>query len=62
MTPESLFQAALSKVESLSIRAWAQTDHNRPIMLKLAALQLEKPSSDPVHLFAAFIVSSAIGL
>lgn len=66
MTPQSLFDGALSRVESASIRAWAQTSHNQPIWLQLAASALAKAAQtgsapDPSR-FAAFIVASAIGL
>lgn len=58
------FNAALARVESTSIRAWAQTDHNRPIMLQLAAKAMvgTGPMSGTPEGFAAFIVATAIGL
>ena len=56
-------EAALELVESASIRAWARSPWNRPLFVRLAALGLQKngPASN-VHMFAAFITSSAIGL
>jgi len=62
-TGETLLAAALEHVESASIRAWAMTEHNRPLFLQLAQKALDKsgPSADP-HLFAAYIVATAIGL
>lgn len=58
-----LLAQALRRVESQSIREWAMTDHNRPILHQLATLAVEEkgPSADPDH-FAAFIVAKAIGL
>jgi len=61
-TPEQFLDAALAKVESKSIRAWAQSDHNRPLWLNLAGNTLQKhgdaASTDG---FAAFVVLSALG-
>lgn len=66
MAPEQLLESALSHVESASIRAWATSEHNKPIMLKLASGAIERAGvagAEPnVHTFAAFIVASAIGL
>lgn len=63
MDAEQLFKEALSKVESASIREWAESAHNRPIFVELAGIAIAKkgPSSDPT-MFSAFIVSKAIGL
>ena len=63
MNAEQLFTAALALVESASIKEWAQTDHNRPIFVKIAegALAKNGPSASP-SMFSALIVSSAIGL
>lgn len=62
LTPEQHFAAALAKVESKSIRAWAQTDHNRPIWLKIAESAIQKhgdaANSDE---FATYIVLTALG-
>lgn len=60
MTAEELFAAALKRVESASIREWAQTDNNRPIFLKVAKEHLGK--KDAEHLMCAAIVGTAIGL
>lgn len=65
ITAEQLFVQAIERVESASIKAWAQTEHNRPIFIKLAQLNVDKNSQNPevsVPMFAAYIVSSAIGL
>lgn len=63
MSPEQLFQQALAKVESDSIRQWAETEHNRPIWLQLAELAIQKQNGKPdVYRFSAAIVASAIGL
>lgn len=63
ITAEHLLTTALELVESESVRKWATTEHNRPIFIQLAQLGLNKggKSADP-HLFAAMIVSTAIGL
>lgn len=63
MTPEILFTRALLQVESASIRAWAQTDRNRPLWLEMASGHLEKyPHNPDPSLFAGLIVATAIGL
>jgi hypothetical protein len=62
-TPETLLAAALEHVESASVRAWATTDHNRPIFVTIAASAIQKSNGSPdVHRFAAYIVALAIGL
>jgi hypothetical protein len=68
MTPETLFNAALDKVESKRIRDWATSPHNYPIWLKIAENAIRVPpqnqifaAPDPSWL-AAFIVATAIGL
>lgn len=67
LTAEQLLGEALVHVESASIRAWAETDHNRPILVRIAQSAIDrnesagKPAPDPVTL-ATFIVSQAIGL
>lgn len=58
-------EAALERVESASIRAWAREPHNRRLLTHYAAISLEKARPGgvaDVHMFAAFIVASAIGL
>lgn len=63
MTAEQLFQQALAKVESESIRQWATSEHNQPLWLKMAQGAIEKHHGSPdVSLFSALIVSTAIGL
>jgi hypothetical protein len=64
VTPETLLAAALEHVESASIRAWATSEHNRPIWLQIAAGAIKKaPDGSPdVHRFAAYILCNAIGL
>ncbi len=57
---EVYFNVALMGVESESIRLWAETKHNRPIMLKVADQLLAK--NEPVEKMTIFIVSNAIGL
>lgn len=60
MTPEAFLDAALKHVESASIRAWATTDHNKPIVLKMAANSVEK-NTNPQY-FATYLVCCAMGL
>lgn len=63
MNAEQLFEQALAKVESDSIRQWAETEHNKPLWLKMAQGAIEKHNGQPdVSLFSALIVSTAIGL
>jgi hypothetical protein len=62
MNAEQLLVAALEKIESASIKAWAQTDHNRPIFVKIAESALAKTPVPDVHRFAAYISATAIGL
>ena len=61
MSPKALLSAALEKVESASIRAWATSAHNYPILLKEAAARIERGRTDPLQLTTA-IVCCAIGL
>lgn len=62
MSAEQLLDAALSKVESESIRAWANTPHNRPIWLEIAGKAIVKHNGNPdVSMFTAYIVCTAIG-
>lgn len=60
MTPEAFLDAALKHVESASIRAHYLTEHNKPIVLKMAAASLEK-NTDPQY-FATYLVCVAMGL
>jgi len=55
-----LFEAALKKVQSASIRAWAQTDRNRPLWLKHCGSVNEKYATP--DFVAGYIVALAIGL
>lgn len=59
---EKLFETALSLVDSGSIRAWAQSEHNRPIFIKLAQNMLNNGPDGAHHKLATLIVSNAIGL
>lgn len=47
MTANELFNAALQRVESERIRAWATNDHNRPVWLEFAQKQLDANARDP---------------
>lgn len=52
---------SLNKVESKSIQAWARSDNNYPIFLKMAQNALDNGKYDS-DLFATYIVSLAMGL
>ena len=56
-----LFTDALSHVESARIRAWATSEHNRPIWEGEALARIRAGRLDPITL-ATSIVSHAIGL
>ncbi len=62
MTAERLLANALAQVESDSIRAWATSDHNKPIWLEIArrTVRDKGDAADPVA-FSAYIVCTAIG-
>lgn len=57
---EALFEAALERVESKSIRAWATSQHNRPIWLDIAKRYVGKDEAE-IRL-ATDITATAIGL
>jgi hypothetical protein len=61
MNAQTLLNQALQGVESNSIRAWVQTDHNLPLWLQYAEDMLEHEQADPARLTLA-IVCEAIGL
>jgi hypothetical protein len=58
--------AALSRVESASIKEWAQSEHNLPVWTKIAEGEVKRGKSaskvDDVAWFAGYIVGSAMGL
>ena len=61
MDAEVIFQAALERVESANIRAWAQTSNNRPIFLKLTQLVLDKSGQEGATTkVATLILTNAI--
>ncbi len=58
---EQFLNDALKSVESESIRAWATSDHNRPLWIKYAAAVLAKnPNSEPIR-FATYLTLTAMG-
>lgn len=59
MTPAQYLDQALTLVESTSIREWANTAHNRPILETMAQGAIDK-GSDPER-FAAYLVCVAMG-
>lgn len=69
MTPEQLFEAALAKVESASIRAWAGDNvRNREIWIATAKNAIDTKGTWCGHsliepaAFGGYIVATAIGL
>lgn len=62
MNAEQLFEQALAKVESDSIRQWATSERNRPTWIKIAQLTVTNQNNPDVFRFSALIVSTAIGL
>jgi hypothetical protein len=63
VTGEELLARAIAHVESTSIRTWASSAQNRPVFARLAQVAIDKrgPSANE-HMFAAYIVATAIGL
>lgn len=63
MNARELMTAALEKVESKSIRAWATSERNFSIWLQIAGNACEVAKGYPdVNRFTAYIVCVAIGL
>jgi hypothetical protein len=60
MNPEQFLQEALSNVESKSIREWAQTEHNKPLVLKLA--ESFQKTGAPAIRFGTYLVCVAMGM
>jgi len=56
---KKFFNDTLGHIESKSIREWASSEHNKPIILKMAA-SARNNGSDPVR-FATYLVCIAIG-
>lgn len=62
MDAETLLTQALERIESPSIKAWATSEHNRPIFIKIAESALKKnPQTDALQ-FSTYITCQAIGL
>lgn len=60
ITNTQLLESALEKVESKSIKEWANSTSNRPIFEKIAQGAIDKGNTD-VNRFAAYITCLAIG-
>ena len=59
----AFYRSAIDLVESDSIRAWAETAPNRPLLIQLAdAILAKQGSKAEPHMLATLILSSAIGL
>jgi hypothetical protein len=61
MTNTDLFEEALAKVESKSIRAWAKSDHNQPLWLEICENAIKNGRKD-ADAMAAYIVIVAMGM
>lgn len=63
MDAETLFCTALAQVESESIRAWAGSDHNRPLFVRIAQRVIERVDSQAeiVDRMATVILCEAMG-
>lgn len=59
-TNQAYLDEALKGVESESIRDWANTPHNKRIMLQVAEQMLA--ANEPVVKLTIFVVSNAMGL
>ena len=57
----ALLSEALKRVQSDSVRAWAQSERNAPIWLKAAGQAVARGKVCP-DMFAAWIVAEAMGL
>lgn len=63
MDAEAVFKSALERVESKSIRDWAQTDHNRPLLVRFTQGVIDKGGVVGADVkVSTFIVCTAIGL
>lgn len=62
LAARATFEAALETVQSTSIREWAHSSWNRPILVKLADRVLAKRPDDAVSCVATLILANAIGL
>lgn len=59
-SPEGLFGLAMEFITSSSIRAWANTVSNRPIIIKMIANAMATGKNDPERL-AAYLTVVAMG-
>lgn len=57
VTAEKLFETALAKVESKSIREWATSERNRPLFLQWISVT----GTTDTDKIVIYIVSNAIG-
>lgn len=64
MTGQELFEAALQRVESESIRRWAQGEHNRRILVQIAdgIVAKKKDHEQEVYRFATWMICEAMGM
>ena len=59
MNANEIFEAALQGVESRSIKAWASSDHNKPLFIKFAQTLVGKKNA--VELMTIAMISWAMG-
>ena len=64
MTGEQLLTQALTHVEASSVRTWALSDHNKPILERIAQGVIDKGGikDDTILRFATWLICEAIGL
>lgn len=61
-TGEELLDAAVKLIDSDSIRHWAGTEHNRPILIKIAQGVLDKNNNAYSELrFATWLICESMG-
>lgn len=58
---ETLLESALSRIESASIKAWATSEHNRPVWLRFCEAAIANGKADAARV-ATLILCNAIGL
>lgn len=61
MNAKQLFEASILEIESKSIRAWAQTDHNKPLWMEICREAVKNQKQDPFNM-AAYMVAVAMGM
>jgi len=60
-TANELFDEAVAQIESKSIRAWATSDHNKPIWLKHIQSLLDEGRKVDTQRLCTFMILTAMG-